>query len=88
MKRMNRLEKRIFPAQSRKAREIAVRGAQDQAMLDGERGKVRILNQVGLNAGRGEEPAEYFAVPLGGLGNPGPFAAKPVDMMSKLWCIG
>ena len=87
MKRMNLLEKRIFPAQSRKAREIAVGGAQDQAVFDGECGKVRIRYEVGLHAGRCEEPAEYFAVPLGGLGNPGPFAAKPVDMMSKLWCI-
>lgn len=69
--------KRILPAQARKPSEIAVRGAQQQPMLDGQRSQMGIGDQVGLHAGVREQRAENVAVAFRGLWNPRNLAIKP-----------
>ena len=53
---------RILPAQSRESSEITIGGTQDQPMLEGESGQMRIRNEVCLYAGRLDESADMVAL--------------------------
>jgi hypothetical protein len=49
------LSQRVYPTQRRKLREIPVRGTQRQAMLQRQRGQMRVRHEIGMHAGEREE---------------------------------
>ena len=46
-------------------------------MLDGERGKMGILDKIRVHSRRGEELSDYLAMALGGLRNPYSLGGEP-----------
>jgi hypothetical protein len=46
---------RVYPTQRRKSREIPIRGTQREAMLQGQRGQMRVRHEIGMHTGKREE---------------------------------
>jgi hypothetical protein len=66
--------------------EIAVRGAQGKAMLDGERGEMGIGDKVTVHARQLQKFAEHYGVPFSWLGSPNGFTGKPVLHLKPSIC--
>lgn len=68
----------ILPAQTREAREVAIRRHQRESVLDRERSEMRIVDEIGARGGFDEQAPEDLAVILPGLGDKGAIAIEPL----------
>src|SRR3989441_3469825 len=69
---------RVLPPQCREAGEVAVGGAQRQAVFDGQGGQVRVGDEVRAPGGLVQEPSEGLSVALGRHRNPDRVLIEPI----------
>ena len=77
---------RIFPTQSREAREVSIRRAENQTVFNGDCGEVRVRHEVRLDAWCFKEFAKNFAMAIRGFRDPRGIAAKPREYLPP--CVG
>ena len=78
---------RVLPTQFLKPTKVAVSGAQQQPMLDGQRRQVGVRDQVCLYTGGSQERFQNIGVPLGRLWNPDRVGFEPgADLAPSFGC--
>ena len=68
---------RVFPLEAAKSGKILIRGVQFAIMLDGERGQMRVINQVAYCIALAQEPAKDFPMTLGGYNDAHTWLIQP-----------
>ena len=69
--------KRVFPPETGKPGKITVRRAQQESVLDGQRGQVGVGNEIGRDALAGKQSGENLQVAFCGLRDPDRWTIKP-----------
>lgn len=72
------LRKRILPAHAGKAGEVAVRGAEGEAVLDSEGGQMRVGDEIRFCGLGLQKRSEHFTVAFCWMGNPDGRAVQPL----------